>query len=74
MQQSNLSSIINSKSNPSIEMLQKIATTLEVELWELFERKNDEVSGYIEIKGEIHKISTVDDIEKLLQGIKENKQ
>lgn len=68
MKQSNMSSIINSKSNPSLEMLQKIADELGVGLNELF--ANDGLRGYIEYNGDVHKINSIQDIEKLLEEIK----
>ena len=67
MQQSNMSSIINSKSNPSLDMLQRIADELNVGLNELF--ASDGVRGYIEHHGDVHKINSIEDIRKLLEEI-----
>ncbi len=69
MQQSNLSNIINSKANPSLDMLQKIADQLGVTIKDLFIGNN--VVGFIRVDGKPHEINSIADIEKLLQEIKE---
>lgn len=67
--QPNLSNIINNKTNPSIEMLQRIADTLGVHISELF--ANDSVVGFIKSKGKVHEINSIADIESLLDELKE---
>lgn len=56
--------------NPTIGRLQEIADALNVDFIELFVPKKDGTSGYIEHDGEVHKINSVEDIEKLLLKIK----
>ena len=68
MQQSNLSNIINSKANPSLDLLQKIADQLGVNIKDLF--AGDSVLGFIRIDGKSYEINTIEDIEKLLAEIK----
>uniref|UniRef100_UPI003AF15082 helix-turn-helix domain-containing protein n=1 Tax=Dysgonomonas gadei TaxID=156974 RepID=UPI003AF15082 len=68
MKQSNLSNIINSKANPSIDMLQRIADQLNVNIKDLFE--GDSITGFIKVNGIAHEINSVEDIERILQKIK----
>lgn len=56
--------------NPTISRLQKIANALNVDFIELFIPKNDGTTGYIEHNGVVHKINSIEDIEKLLNDIK----
>lgn len=64
-----LSVSIRRNANPQIDTLIRIANSLGVELYELFERKekgDPYVSGYIEIKGKgIIKIECFNDLEKI---------
>ena len=65
----NLSSSING--NPTLDRLKQIADILEVNVSELFtDTKRNEVEGYIEYDGEIHKITKLSDSESLLENIK----
>lgn len=66
----NLSSSING--NPTITTLEKIANILEVDLSELFAKPVEEnvVTGYLEYKGEIHKIESISDVESFVEMIK----
>ena len=57
--------------NPSVAVLTKIATALEVPIQELFVNdKNENVNGYIEIGGEIFKITSFQDLENLINRFK----
>lgn len=62
----NFSTSINR--NPTLGTLYKIANTLDVELYELlqFRKPIQEVTGYLEVRGEIIKINTKHDILKVL--------
>lgn len=64
--QTNTSNIINGKVNPSLETLEKIASALNVRITELFEEPTN-INGYIELDGTIHKVSSKDDIKKLVE-------
>lgn len=57
--------------NPTIGRLQEIADALNVDFIELFVPKHDGTTGYIEHNGEVYKINSITDIEKLLSEIKE---
>lgn len=57
--------------NPTIGRLQEIADALNVDFIELFVPKQDGTTGYIEHNGEVYKINSITDIEKLLSEIKE---
>ena len=57
--------------NPTIGRLQEIASALNVDFIELFVAKKDGTTGYIEHNGHVYKISSIEDIERLLSEIKE---
>lgn len=62
-----LSTAVNG--NPTVATLEKIANVLGVEVADFFE-KSDKVpivSGYVEVGGEILKISSIADLEKSLE-------
>ena len=52
--------------NITLENIIKIAGALEVEVWELFNRSEDDISGFIEFKGEIYRIHSKADLQNLL--------
>lgn len=62
-----LSRIING-SNTTVETLQRIADALDTTIPNLFEK--EDVSGFVRVKGEIHEINSISDIENLLTKIK----
>lgn len=65
---------VSLRKNPTLDSLRKIADSLGVELYELFEKKEKsepDVSGYIEIKGKgVIKISCFEDLEKIYLELK----
>ena len=65
----NLTKTING--NPTVETLQKIADALNVDFIELFVPQREGITGYIEYEGEVYKINSISDIEKLLKEIKD---
>ena len=69
-----LSVSVRKDANPQMDTLNKIANSLGVELYELFERKEKgipEVSGYLEVKDKgIIKIGSFDDLEKIYLELK----
>lgn len=67
--QPSMSNISNNKITPSLEMLHKIADALEVHITELFEK--EDITGFIKVNNEIFEINSIEDIEKLLNDIKE---
>lgn len=70
MKSANLSVSLSDKGNPTIATLTKIADALNVDFIELFVPQREGLSGYIEHNGEVHKINSISDIEKLLTDIK----
>lgn len=53
--------------NPSVAVLEKIAAALEVPIQELFEKEQKEnINGYIEIRNEIFKITSFQDIRNII--------
>ena len=68
----NLSSSING--NPTLDRLKQIADILEVNISELFTKPEiNVVSGFLEVEGEIHKITNLSDLENLVGTIKKRK-
>ncbi|MDD6210501.1 MAG: helix-turn-helix transcriptional regulator [Bacteroidales bacterium] len=65
MKQESLSRIING--NPTIGTLEKIATALNVDITDLFAKRNPEVKGYIKIKGVLYEVNSFDDLENLMR-------
>ena len=66
--QPNMSNIVNNKANPSWENLQKIANALNVGVKDLFE--DDGIVGFVKANGVVHEISSIRDIEDLLEKLK----
>ena len=56
---------------PQLQSLEKIAIALEIPITELFVPQREGITGYIEYEGEVRKINSVSDIEKILQEIKD---
>ena len=54
--------------NPTIGTLEKIANALNVDITALFD-KSDEINGYIELNGIIHKVTSKEDIKKLAEKL-----
>lgn len=52
--------------NPTLERLQQIANALDADVTDLFTHEKSDIAGYIEIGGEIKKISSVADLEEIL--------
>lgn len=66
--QPSLSNLINGKTKPSLDMLERIAEALNISIKELF--ANDGVTGFIKVKEDIREINSITDIEKLLEELK----
>ena len=60
--QSNLSNYLNGNISPTLDTLKKMATTLNIELSELFKEKND-VELYAKFDGILYPISKKDIVE-----------
>lgn len=56
--------------NPTLLTIQGIATALEVEVWQLFTGSGNALNGFVEYRGEIYRIQTPADLEKLLAMVK----
>lgn len=64
--QGSLSTILNG--NPSLDRLQEIARIIGIPLSELVKERN-QINGYIEVGGELKKITSVDELKKLIEEI-----
>ena len=56
--------------NPTIETLQKIADALNVHISDLFEKPNEEVEGFLKVRGELKEIKSIKDLEDIISTIK----
>lgn len=72
--QANMSNIVNGKSNPKMETLEKIAKALGVSVVELFSPvEKTDILGIIRVKDVYHEVKSIEEIEKLVQDYKEGK-
>ena len=56
----------NINGNPTMETLQKIASALNVQVWELFTATTTgEINGFVEYRGTIYKIQSREDLQQL---------
>ena len=68
--QPNMSNIVNGKSTPSLETLEKIANVLEVDITELFTPSSSGgIIGVIRIGSTNYNINSVSDLWNLVNGI-----
>ena len=66
----NLSTALNG--NPTLSTLSRIAEVLEVEVADLFEREDKpSIGGFVKIGTEVVEVSSVADLEKVLEKAKE---
>ena len=66
----NMSNIVNGKSTPSLETLEKIANALEVDITELFTPSSSGgIIGVIRIGATNYNINSVPDLSRLLERI-----
>jgi transcriptional regulator with XRE-family HTH domain len=56
--------------NVSLGILVNIANALDVPLWQLFNSSENDLNGFVEFNGIIHRIQSVQDIENLLEEVK----
>lgn len=73
LSRNSISNILNGNNNPKIETLQVIAEALNVDISDLFnyhEAGNSGLTGFVEYKGTIHRIQSVQDLERLLEEVK----
>lgn len=65
-----LSRAINGK--PNLETLEKIATALDVQVWELFttSTSKEELTALVDHRGQLYRASSVQELEKIIEEIK----
>lgn len=68
--QPSLSQSING--NPTVEMLERIATALDVDIRVFFEGSGNDINGLVQYKNHTYKIDSVESIKKLLSDIENN--
>lgn len=68
--QANMSNIVNGKSSPTLDTLERIANSLNIPITELFEKSSsDEVVGAIRIGDNTHVVNSKEDIKKLAENL-----
>lgn len=65
--QANMSNIVNGKSSPTLDTLERIAFALNVPITELFSTDKQALCGHVEYKGIIYRINSFEDLEKVLK-------
>lgn len=56
--------------NPSVEVLERIATALNVEIWELFDRKSEtELTALVEHRKDFYKAKTLEELKDIVKHI-----
>ena len=56
--------------NPTLKSITDIAEALEVDVIELFKGTSESLNGFVEYKGNVHRIHSSEDLEKLLSAVK----
>jgi len=64
--QSNMSLILNGKSNPQLNTLERIASALEIPIQELFAAPNSDFYGVVVYKGVTYRIDSVEALKQLI--------
>jgi transcriptional regulator with XRE-family HTH domain len=70
--QANMSNIVNGKTSPSLDTIERIAEALELPVADLF--ITGDISGFLKYQGDIFEVRSVQDIEGLLNKIKSSKE
>ncbi|MFL1601820.1 helix-turn-helix transcriptional regulator [Riemerella anatipestifer] len=72
MSETGLSIALSEKGNPSLSTLKKIAEILNVSLAELFGGNEENIVGFVEYKGIVHRIKSFEDLKKILDFLNNN--
>lgn len=72
-----ISNLINNKTMPSIDTIEKISNALDVPMWQLFASPEEiagegELTALIQYKGDFYKATTIAELEGIVSKIKEN--
>ena len=59
--------------NPKLDTLKKIADVLEVKLTDLFEKKESDIIVFLRVHGCLKQVSSLEDLEQLVDDIKTGK-
>ncbi|TFD95524.1 XRE family transcriptional regulator [Dysgonomonas capnocytophagoides] len=59
--------------NPTVETLEKIASALNVEVWELFTptTNKEELTALVDHQGKLYKANTIEDLQKIIDEIRQ---
>lgn len=68
--QPTMSNLVNGKTTPSLETLQKIADALGVNITELFAPKSDDFTALIDHGGKLYRFDSVETLEAFIAEIK----
>ena len=68
--QANMSNIVNGKSSPTLDTLERIASALNVPITELFEKENTgDIIGFVKVGDTVHEVKSAEDIKKLAENL-----
>ena len=57
--------------NPTLSRFEEISKILDVKVEDLFAKSMDEITCYLEYQGEVYKISSIADVERVLEKARE---
>ena len=73
LSRNSIGNILNGRNSPKIETMNRIAEALEIDLSDLFKASREEAGGdpdgFIDYKGQIHRIKTVEEFKNLYETI-----
>ena len=65
--QANMSNIVNGKSSPTLDTLERIASALNVPIPELFEKENTgDIIGFVKVGDTVHEVKSAEDVKNLV--------
>lgn len=71
LSRTSISKIINGVSSPKVDTLNLIAKGLDVDIRELF-KSPEGINGFVDYNGKLHRITSEEDLRKLLNEIESN--
>ncbi|WP_303328152.1 helix-turn-helix domain-containing protein [Butyricimonas paravirosa] len=68
--QANMSNIVNGKSSPTLDTLERIASALNVPITELFEKENTgDIIGFVKVGDTVHEVKSAEDVKDLAERL-----
>ena len=68
--QANMSNIVNGKSSPTLDTLERIASALNVPITELFEKENTgDIIGFVKVGDTVHEVKSAEDVKDIAERL-----